>query len=248
MKSVTRAGLAALTISAALLAGCGSNTGSDATAAAPAAAASSAPAGNGIADLEAAAILEKAKTALKGAKSFHVKGTIKQDADKIELDLKNAGSDFVGSMTFGGATIELLAIGGHKYMRPDAAFWNTVDSTGATAKAMKQLVGTKWIRLAAKDDSFSTFFAAADIDELLTPGGTLSKGEAKTIEGVPAIGLKDSSDPDTVIYVATDGEPYPVKAEGPDSQGMAFSEFGKTFADLKAPTAAEFVDQSKIGK
>lgn len=246
MKAVTRAGLAALTISAALLAGCGSKSGDTATA--PTAAASTAPAGNGVADLEATAILDKAKTALKAAKSFHVKGALKQDADLIELDLKNAGADFAGSITFGGAKLEMLATGGQKYFRPDATFWNTIDSSGATAKLMQQRVGDKWIKLESTDTSFSQFFGAADVDELLSSTGTLSKGEVKQIEGVPAIGLIDSDDAATVLYVTTQGEPYPVKVTGPDNQAMTFTEFGSAFPEIKAPAATEFIEQSALSK
>lgn len=245
IKAATRAGLAALTISAALLAGCNST---DSDAATPGTAASSAPATNGIADLEAAAILDKAKAALKSAKSFHIKGAVTEESDKIEIDLKNAGADFAGSMAFSGAKLELLSIGGHKYMRPDATFWNTIDSTGATAKLMEQAVGTKWIKLADKDDSFSQFFGAADIDDMLSTDGKLSKGEAKTVDGVPAFGLIDESDTKSTLYIATTGEAYPVKLEGPNGEGLSFTEYGATFPEIKEPAATEFVDQSALTK
>ncbi|KUL27441.1 hypothetical protein [Actinoplanes awajinensis] len=240
MKAVSRAALAALTVTAALLAGCSSNDDK-----APAAAASAAPAGNGIADLEGAAILDKAKTALKAAKSFHVKGAISQDESVTNLDLKIAGTDVGGSIDFGGAKLELLSVGGNRYMRPNAAFWTMMDSSGQMAKTLGSAVGTKWIKPSSQDTSLGAFFGAADVDELLKPSGTLTKGEAKTIDGVPAIGLVDGDDKDTVLYVATTGEPYPLKMERPAPEGLTFSEFGQTFAEIKEPAATDVIEMPK---
>lgn len=241
MKAVRRAGLAALTITAALLAGCGNGDKTDTKA--PAAA------GNGVADAEPAAILDKARTALKAAKSFHVKGAMSENGEVTQIDLKVAGADVVGTVAFSGAKLEMLAVGGTRYVRPDEAFWTMIDSSGKTAKLMKQAVGDKWIKPAAGDASLgSFFFGASDIEEMLTPGGTVTKGEAKTVDGVPAIGLVDSADTKTVLYVATTGEPYPVKMERPAPEGLSFSEFNQTFADLKAPPAAEVVDQASLKK
>jgi hypothetical protein len=243
MKSVTRAGLAALTISVALLAGCGSSD--DKSDAAPGATTAAA---NGVADLEATAILDKAKAALKAAKSFHVKGAMSDEGDLTEFDLKVAGADVAGSMKFGEAKVELLAVGGERFMRPNAAFWNMIDSSGKTAKTIAKVAGDKWIKPAAGDTSLSSFFSAADVDQLLTSDGTLSKGEAKTVDGTPAIGLIDSTDAKTVLYIATAGEPYPIKMERPAPEGLTFGEFNATFAEIKAPAAAEVIDQSALKK
>ncbi|BCJ46812.1 lipoprotein [Actinoplanes ianthinogenes] len=243
MRFAPRAGLAALTITAALLAGCGNGDKPDTAAPAGTAAA------NGVADLEAAAILEKAKAALKAAKSFHVKGAVSDSGEVTKLDLKVAGADVAGTIDMGGATLEMLSVGGARYIRPNEAFWTMIDSSGATAKLMKQAVGDKWIKPTANDASLgSFFFGASDIDEMLTPGGALSKGEAKPVEGVPAIGLVDGSDAKTVLYVATSGEPYPIKMERPAPEGLTFSEFNQTFPEIKAPAAAEVVDQASLKK
>jgi hypothetical protein len=245
MKSVTRAGLAALTMSAALLAGCGSGDGD---AAAPAAATSAAPATNGVADLPADAIAAKAAAALKAAKSFHVKGAMTDNGDVTTLDMKISGDDVIGSLEFGGAKLEMLSVAGQRYIRPNEAFWKMIDSSGATAKLMKNAVGTKWIKPSATDVSFNNFFSITNVDDMLKPTGTLSKGEAKTVEGVPAIGLVDSGDAKSTLYVATTGEPYPVKLDRPAPEGLTFSEVGATFAEIKAPAATEVIDQSALKK
>ncbi|MFI1990382.1 hypothetical protein [Actinoplanes sp. NPDC020271] len=246
MNTVTRAGLAALTLSAALLAGCG--LPDDPNTPHPNPSVSSDPAGNGIDILSAKGVIDKARIALKSAKSFHVKGTIKEDKDLVELDLKNAGDDFTGSLKSSGAKIELLSVGGHKYIRPDAKFWNQIDPTGATATAIKQVVGNKWVKVKDKDDSFGTLFTALDVDTLLSSEGTVTKGETKTIDGMPALAVLDGTDTASTLWVAMRGEPYPVKLTGPGGQGLTFDDFDQTFPEIKEPAASEFVDQSKLGK
>ncbi|GAA4603120.1 hypothetical protein BJY16_004502 [Actinoplanes octamycinicus] len=242
MKAATRVGLAALTITAALLAGCGNGDKPDDSAPAKAAA-------NGVADLAAPAILDKAKAALKAASSFHVKGAMSEDGDVTQIDLKVAGKDLAGSIQMGEAKLQMLSVAGARYIKPNDAFWTMIDSSGATAKLMKQAVGDKWIKPTANDASLgSFFFGESDIDEMLTPGGAVTKGEAKAVDGVPAIGLVDSSDTKTVLYVATSGEPYPIKMERPAPEGLTFSEFNQTFAEIKAPAETDVVDQSKIQK
>ncbi|GAA2879979.1 lipoprotein [Actinoplanes cyaneus] len=238
--------MAALTISAALLSGCG--LPNDPNAPKPTASVSSDPAGNGVEVLSGKGVLDKSRIALRSAKSFHVKGVVKEEKDLIQLDLKNAGDDFTGSLKSSGATIEVLSVAGQKYIRPDAKFWERMDSTGATATAMKQQVGTKWIKLAAKDADFGTIFAAADIDAILNSEGVVTKGETEDVDGVPALAVRDSADAASTLWVSTRGEPYPLKLEGPAGQGLTFSDFGKTFPEIKEPAASEFVDQSKLGK
>ncbi|GIF15489.1 hypothetical protein [Actinoplanes teichomyceticus] len=238
MKTVSRAALAALTMTAVLLAGCGSDDSGDK------APADTATAANGVADLEAAAILDRAKAALKGAKSFHVKGVMSDEGSVTNLDLKVAGTDVAGSIEFGGAKLEMLSVGGHRYMRPNDKFWTMMDSSGQMAKTMASQSG-KWIKPADNDTSLGAFFGAADIDELLKPEGTVTKGEAKTVDGAPAIGLVDSGDAKSVLYVATTGEPYPIKMERPAPEGLAFSEFGATFADIKEPAATDVIEMPK---
>jgi hypothetical protein len=111
-----------------------------------------------------------------------------------------------------------------------------------------KLMGDKWAKVSKKNKDFADLFGVANVDELLKPSGTLTKGETKDVEGVNTIGLVDKSTKGGTLYVATTGEPYPIRMEGSDTaQGqITFSDFGATFDDLKAPPEAEVVDFEKL--
>jgi hypothetical protein len=231
-----------------LLAGCASKDDKDTSGAAAAAATkSAAPADNGVAALEPPAIVDKAKAALKTAKSFHMKGAISDEGQETALDLKISGSDVIGSMTISKAKVELLRVGGKQYMKPSAAFWKM--TAAAQADTIIQVVGDRWVVVPASNKDLGGLFTVTDVDQILDPDGTLTKGPVKPINGTPAISLVEGGSDGGTLYVATTGEPYPLKLAGPTAAdgGLDFTEFGETFSDLKAPAATDTLDLSKIG-
>lgn len=135
------AGAIALVALAGLLAGCGN---ADDTAAATTQA-TSAPAGNGIEALDADQILAKAKAALKGAKSFRMTGTSDNNGQKMAVDLEVSGDDLRGTLSLGTGKLELLAVGGTRYVRPDEAFWMSSAPSPEQGKAAAEAVGNRWI-------------------------------------------------------------------------------------------------------
>jgi hypothetical protein len=245
-----------VSVGAALLAGCG---GKDNTSAAPQTAsaapaatvsavpASAAPDDNGVAALTPAQIVDRAKAALKSAKSFHMNGTLNEDGQKTALDFKIAGADVSGTMTVNNAKVKLLRVGSNQYMNPDAAFWKL--SGGKQAAAINQLVNGRWVKVPATNKDFGALFSAADVDSLLQASGTVTKGSTKVIAGTPAIGLIDKGSDGGTLYVATVGQPYPLRLDGPTAAAgsITFSEFGTAFTDIKAPAATDVVDLSKLG-
>jgi hypothetical protein len=234
----TKVALVALALAATTLAGCQADKADSAQPAATAPAA-------GVATLSADEILQRAKEALTKAKSYRAKGTFEQNGDKVGFDLKVSGADFITSMSFGEAKVELLAVGGAKYMRPNEQFW--VMTAGAKqGKNIAKVFGKRWVAGADTDQSFAEMFTMGSADELLKPTGALSKGEEKSIGGVAAIGLKDAGDPDSVFYVATTGEPYPLQMTGKGDNLLVFSDFGAAVDGLEAPAASEVVDLGKL--
>jgi hypothetical protein len=232
-----------IAIAGTLLAGCGGQAKSG-TPAPSAAAASTAPAGNGVADLTADEILTKATAALKKARSFQLKGDMVENGDKMSVDVKVQDKNLLGSMTMKGSTIHLLAVDGQPYFKADAAFWK--QNAGAAGPTIAKRLGNKWAKIKAGDQNFADFFNIGNPDELLKPTGTtVTKADTKTIAGSSAIALVDSDQ--SKLYVATTGEPYPLLMEGPNNSGQAvFSGFGSSFDGLKAPAASEVVDLTKL--
>jgi hypothetical protein len=188
---------------AVLLPGCSANTGntgnsgngvssSAPAASAPVSAAPSEPASNGVAALEPDAILEKAKAALTEAKSFRVKGIVRDENQSFRIDFKIRGADLLGAMTMGKAKIEVLRVGKQQFIRPDQAFWKMSTGSAKQAETIMTVLNGRWVKVSAKDKNFTELFSVTDVDKLLDPDGKVVKGEIQTIDGKQAIALKDS--------------------------------------------------------
>ncbi|MFC3737355.1 hypothetical protein [Paractinoplanes deccanensis] len=247
MKIGSITGTAIVLASAVALSGCGGNGDSDAKDSP--AAASSTSTGNGVEALTGQEILDKARAALKDAKSYHVAGSMVEEGDKTTIDLKIAGEDVVGHVTTKDGKIELLAVGQQRFFRPDPAFWT---AQGAEGKTVAKAIGDRWVKVDPSDTSSADMFSITNIEDALKNEGTVAKGETKQVDGKKAIALTDSADGKDggVLYVATEGEPYPLRLDGPTAAdgSLAFTEYGETFADLKVPAAADVVDLKDLGK
>ena len=237
----------------ALLGGCGSkDDGNAATPAAPGAttvsAAPSTPAGNGVDALTGPEILAKAKAALTSAKSFHVAGAMTDKGEKMSLDFRVAGKEVYGTMNMEGAKVQLLSVDGQQFMKPDKAFW-TLTAGKKEGAAAAEVIGDRWVKVDKKDASFASLFTLTDVSKLLDADGKVTKGDAKDVNGTPAIGLHDGPKDEGTLYVATVGEPYPLQLAGPTPADGAlnFSEFGETFPQIKKPAAADVFDMAKLG-
>lgn len=230
--------LVPLAVAGMVLAGCGDRTAGGATWSAP-----SAPAGNGVADLTADEILKKTNAALKAAGSFHVKGQREDEGSTLSIDLKIKGKDLAGTLGLSGQSIQLLVVGGQPYFKADETFWK---ESGPQGEGMAQLIGDRWVKVARDDKNFGSLFKIAEKAGNLAPDGKATKGEAKTIDAGPVITLVDESDQST-LHVATTGEPYPLLIVGPDNQGqLVYSEFGKSFPEIKKPAASDVIDFTKL--
>lgn len=224
-----------LALATVLLAGCGRD------AAGPVA--TPTPTDNGVSALTADQILAKATAALKAAKSFRMKGDVSSEGEKVKLDVKVNNTDTSGTVEVNGAPVEIIKVGTSLYFKGSEAFWKAVG--GAKGEQIAILLKDKWAKAPTSDKQYSSLASLVDPDKLLDPEGTITKGSAKDINGTPAIGLVSSKADGGTLYVATTGEPYPLRLEGPPSQGaIDFSEFGATF-DIKAPTG-EVVDLEKL--
>jgi hypothetical protein len=245
----TKVSVVVLAVVVTTIAGCQDDAAPSAqTAAGQSSGVSAAPstaAGNGVAALSADEILKRSKDALKQAKSFKVKGATSEEGQKINVNLQVDGSEFAGTMAVGAAKQDLLAVGGKKYMKGNEQFW-ILSTDAKQGKALAKATNGRWIAGADKDASFAEMFEIGSVDGLLKPTGALSKGEEKEIAGVPAIGLKDAGDTDTVLWIATTGEPYPLQLANVDGAKLVFSAFGEPATGITQPDATQIVDLGKV--
>jgi hypothetical protein len=197
---------------------------------------------NGVAALSAQEILDKASAAAKAQKSVYVKGSGTSGADSVAVDLKlRNGGGAVGSITTGGATIQLISTGTTVYIKADKAFWTSFGNDAAA-----QVIGDRWVKAPATDASFKDLASMGDftaaIESFLSPSGTLTKGSEKTIDGTAAVGVQSSNG---TLWVATTGDPLPIKIESSGSGGLTFADWGAV-VDVTAPADADTLDLAKL--
>jgi hypothetical protein len=224
--------LVPIAIAAVLVTGCTTSAapGSGSTPSA------SAQADNGIAGLSAEEILDKAKTALAGAGAVHMTGTTFSDGEKITIDYRLFGENFAGKIEGAELTLEVISIGKDVYFKAPVEFF-AVFAPQAPESALA-LLKDKYVKLDGSSSGFAGLGDLADPDQVLTPEGTFTKGEQKTIAGTPAIGLVDAAG--NTIYIATVGEPLPVQVAAKTGETVTF-EYG-TAVEVTAPDAAQVVD------
>jgi len=234
-------------VAAALLAGCASKDGGTAATPSPAATSAS-PTAVALADKTGEEILAESRAAIKEAKSFRLKGSVVEDGQTIAMNLKLNGDEVQGTLSLGKGqgTVEILAVDGQQFIRPDKKFWDVNGGAGA-GETMAQLMGKKWAKLSTKDEDLASLFAPVSaLDELLNPeGGAVVKGETKKVGGVDAIALMDSAGAKEKLWIATTGKPYPVLLESESDGNMSFSDFGKD-PGIKAPAAKDVIDFDKL--
>lgn len=236
------AGAVALLL-AGTLAACGGDDSSDSTstsAAAPETSAQTTPAettettteDNGVAELSADEILAKATEAAKGATAVRVSGAM----EELELDISLVkGRGATGSITQDGAKAEIIVVDDEIFLKGDEAFYQSLGGD-----AIVRLLGDKWLKVPAGGEGFESFEQITDMDALLgqalkPEGETLTKGEVTDLDGTPAVPLRTDRRKGT-LYIATEGEPFPLKIIGDGDRGEITFDGWNEPAELVAPT------------
>jgi len=229
--------LVPVALAALLVAGCTTPKPSTSTSATPALT------DNGVSALSAGDILAKAKAALASASSVHVRGTADVADKKAKLDLTFKGkSDVAGTIQFDGQKVEIIRIGTDVYLKADASFWKSV-----AGDQVAPLLQGKYVRAPNSNPTYTQYVTMLDAAYPLTPVGTLSKGTSTSVNGVNAIGIVDD-DPKLgrTVYVATQGQPYPLRIESTtDGGALDYVDYNKS-VDVKAPPASQVLDLSQF--
>jgi len=237
-----RTAAAAALSSTLLLAACGGSGGEGSSSngsAAPAAASQ-------VEGLPAEQVVEKARAALKSAKSVHyvAKGTDDGKPLTIEMRVeKDRGA--VGSVQVGGEQVKLIRT-------KDAVYVTGNEALLAAASGGKPVGAGKWIKTSAKAPGIDAFVELSDagkvMEQMVRPGQKLSLGTPKTVAGKQTVAVVIGPDAKGknagTMYVSAQGTPYPLVVEsapGAADQGtVTFSDFDQP-VDVKAPDAADVV-------
>jgi hypothetical protein len=198
-----------------------------------------------IAGLSATKILAKTQAAAKAATSVRMKGSMSDGGDRIVLDIKLSKAGGQGTMSINGAAFSLIVLDRTAYLKISDKFWRAQIKAKADADAMIALVGGRWIKTRLTDKDLGELAAFASkprfFDTLFEPTGTLRKTAPRTVDGVSAIGLRDT---DGTLWVDT-ATARPVRLES-GTDGMTFTEYNQVTTP-KAPPADQVIDGKALG-
>jgi len=199
-----------------------------------------------VAVLPAAEILAKAKTAFQNADTVHIKGSVLDAGKHLGLDIRIKGAaGGRGTLTIEGQTLEILRIGQKGYLKGDEAFWR--GQTG-NAEAGKLLKG-KYLAFPTTHPEFKDLASFTDMQAIggqLAEATKVKKGSRKTIRGIQAIGLVESGADGSILYVALQGKPYPLRSVPNEGGSVDYLDYGKPVT-LTTPPAELVIDISKLG-
>jgi hypothetical protein len=191
--------------------------------------------------------MKAATDAFSSATSVHLTGTMVDAGDKITMDLHLGHGEGEGTIRgpFNGKSVPISLIGtkGRFYMK-SRELWTAVG--GATAG---DLIGDRWVLVPKKGaKEFKEFKDMLDsrgfARSVLKPDGSLTKGGTTVVDGKPAIELKSDGGS---LYVATTGNPYPLKivpSDPAEKEGLRFLDYD---APLQVEPPARPLDIGKLG-
>ncbi|MFI0038300.1 hypothetical protein ACH4NS_22800 [Streptomyces mutabilis] len=218
----------------------------------PAAAATgSAPASaEPFAGLSAAEISERAFKATTGARSLRVTGDVPDEESggtiRVDLALDRKG-ECAGTMSMDGqGEAELIKTGDTVYLKYDERFLRA-QSEGqpqADTEALVSLLAGRWTKMSATGPDAKDMTTFCDLDTMLDGADddsgdgepTVTRGKATTVDGTPAIILRETDGPDrSTLYIASEGEPYLLRYEDESEAGAGTL----TFGDYDEPVPAD---------
>jgi hypothetical protein len=184
-----------------------------------------------------------AADALQKAGAAHLTGTGTQNGKPMTLDVHVVGSSASGTVTMGGAKVDLVSVGGKVYVRASSDFW----SQNGVPAAAEALLNGKWVIVPAQAASELQQFSLKGLaDQLRHPSnGTIKDAvHTGTVDGRKVVVVTESDG--STLDVAATGTPYPLRIvdKGKDAGTITAREFGKKTA-ITAPSGA--LDLSNLG-
>ncbi|MGH9297916.1 MAG: hypothetical protein ACRDZP_08080 [Acidimicrobiales bacterium] len=161
------------------------------------------------------AIVNSAANAISKASSVHLDASGSSNGQKlgINMELFKSG-DIDGTLSIAGHSFQIVIANGGAYLKADLSFW---ESSASVPPALAKKLANKWVKApSASNLGVNSFSMKSLATSLRHPGGGLSKGGIKTIDGESAISIKAKGH--GTLWVASSGTPYPVEI---DSFGSA---------------------------
>jgi hypothetical protein len=200
---------------------------------------------NGVASKSPSGIVSAALSAIDGASSAHISGTVVSGSSPISLNLSLvSGVGGTGDMSENGLSFKIVVIRNEVYINGSPGFWKHFG--GATAA---QVFKGKWLKAPASGQ-FASLAQLSNLHALLgtvlSTHGALTKTGTSTVQGESAVGVRDVTQGGT-LYVASTGKPYPLEILKSGSQGgrIVLDDFDKSVSLTPPPGA---IDISKFSQ
>jgi hypothetical protein len=192
---------------------------------------------NGVASKRPEQIVAAAVKAIDEVSSVHVAGSLVDNGIPVSLDLRLARSGGgEGTVSENGLSFRLIAVNHNLYILGSPAFWNHFGGSAAA-----KLFHNKWLKV-PNSGQFATLGALTSIralfGQLLTSHGKLAGPGRATMDGQPAVTVRDTTAGGT-LYVATTGQPYPLQIlkAGHNGGHVRFSDFNRPVSLQPPPHA-----------
>ncbi|WP_344322616.1 hypothetical protein [Streptomyces macrosporus] len=202
-------------------------------------------------------IAEEAMKATRDASSVRMKGTARPEGTSVKVDFHvDEQGDCRGTLSARGARADVVKSGRTTYVRGDEKFWSGTFGNHPDGRRIAEELRDRWVKSDTGDTGVRgmcdkrEFLAALDGDASERAG--MEKSGTTEVEGKEALALKRErpGGERLTLYVATEGEPYILKAVS--QGGEAPSEVVLTDYDEKVhaekPPADRIVDAESIGR
>lgn len=210
---------------------------------------------NGVQDLPAKKIEQKARAAVEGADSVRLSGTVRAKGHTYRLEMRLKDSGAIGEVaTKGGETFSLLRVEKELYLKAGAGFWTDQEKgdkgepSEADRAAAQKLEG-KYVKVPSGDPAYDQLsgFTQMDVllEGLLVLTGERTTGERGEIDGVRTVQVLAAGGSGGSIAVSLEGKPFPLRLQRAGGAGtVALDEWNKGFA-VHAPKDDNVVDYGK---
>jgi hypothetical protein len=225
------AGLAFLAIAG--LAGCGGGGSDEET--------------NGIEDLPAEEIEDRAMATAREARTVLLVGTVISGDASYRIDMRLAENGAIGEVSAdGGGAFELLRVGEDLYIKADEAFWQSEDLPAELESDPAEKLDDKYVKVAPDDPAYEELSGFTDknllLDGLLAMEGERETGDQGEIDGVSTIRVEADGGQGGAMDVALVGPPYPLRLErGGDAGEVTLADWNQDFS-LHRPEDEQIVD------
>lgn len=233
--------VATASVSVALVAGCGDDSGDD----------------KPFGDQSADAIAAKAVEATKQAKSVHMRGDARlEDGSTVTIDVSvDQEKNCQGTIDTGQGEAEVRHTGATLYLRGDEQYWrNSLKAQPEAARQVVPKLKDKWVKMPASDAALAGvcdkqgFISAMDEDKSERKG--MKRGSTTDVDGEEALQLtkKTSGNESLALYVATEDEPYILKSTsegGKNPSTVTFSDYNEPVRP-EQPPADQTVDLKEL--